>query len=227
MSERPQNWLSMPSVSRDQHSVALHRTPIVGYGFGRSGGIESSADTNDPTARNRAWVDDPRVIHGRVSPHPAVDADGSGEQDGRNAAPSAHQHRAADSLVSSPGGNGHGHERVPAVTPWSPQPVVVAEITPVDDIEAMPEAQAIANVRRYMLSRNSDPSKCAPGTLVAERLSVGWIVRAAAIGRQRDGERIYCIADDGELEETSSSAEPSAYIKSFEQRFRQRRAMFG
>ncbi|MEV6430249.1 hypothetical protein [Nocardia sp. NPDC051463] len=102
-----------------------------------------------------------------------------------------------------------------------------AEITPGDDIEPMSEAQAIMAVRRYLLSRNSDPSTCAPGRLVAERCSVGWIVGAAALARQRNDERIYYIADDGELEETSSAAERSAYVTSFEQRFRQRRALFG
>ncbi|MFF7945156.1 hypothetical protein ACFZC5_36280 [Nocardia gamkensis] len=38
---------------------------------------------------------------------------------------------------------------------------------------------------------------------------------------------IYYVADDGELEETSPAADPSAYLKPVEQRFWQRQALFG
>lgn len=90
----------------------------------------------------------------------------------------------------------------------------------------MPQAQALAQVRKHVLSHDSGTDKASPGRLTAERFSVGWIVRTPAGGDQCTT-AIYYVADDGELEETSSAAEPSAYTKWVEQRFWQRRVLFG
>ncbi|WP_328409446.1 hypothetical protein [Nocardia sp. NBC_00403] len=221
MNERSQDWLY--TVSRDHQNIVLTKTPLVSYPFGRLNDSETSAGegaaAHPAAAGNRVYVDDPRVIHGRVSPLPAADTTASAAQ----ATPSADQQYTNDSLPSSPEENGHAQERNHTVSP-----AAMAEDTSVYDIDPMPQVQAVVNVRKYILSRNSDSGKSAPGQLVAERLSVGWIVYTPAIGRHRgDEDRFYYVADDGELEETSSSVNRSEYIKSFEQRFRQRRALFG
>ncbi|WP_328387401.1 hypothetical protein [Nocardia sp. NBC_00416] len=52
-----------------------------------------------------------------------------------------------------------------------------------------------------------------------------WVVYSPAIGRQRTT-AIYYVTD-GNLERNLSVADPSAYLKSVEQRFWQRQALFG
>ncbi|MFQ6392541.1 hypothetical protein ACLMAJ_03740 [Nocardia sp. KC 131] len=90
----------------------------------------------------------------------------------------------------------------------------------------MPESLAIAQVRKHINSHDAGTSKTSSGRSAAERFSVGWMVHTPATGRQRDNE-IYFVTDDGELEETSAATDPAAYMKSVEQRFWQRRALFG
>lgn len=90
----------------------------------------------------------------------------------------------------------------------------------------MPQAQALAQVRKHILTRDSGTDNTCPGRLAAKRFSVGWIVHTPAVGNQSTTS-IYYVADDGELEETSPAADPSAYVKSVEQRFWQRQALFG
>jgi len=91
--------------------------------------------------------------------------------------------------------------------------------------EALPQNQAIVMVREYILGLGVDTTDYPLNKLVAERLAVGWMVFVPtkpdeiAIGRA-----IFYIADDGVIEQSSSSTSPSRYIEGFEQRFEQRLA---
>ncbi|MGO4614323.1 hypothetical protein AB4305_08370 [Nocardia sp. 2YAB30] len=223
MNEGPQNWLYTPRVSGDPQVTALGKTPVVAYPFGRSAEPESSSSdniTDVPNARSRVSVEDPRIIHGRIAASAEVDTAGNGEQNELDAASQADVDSVLDSPLSL-----LGHDRVEGANPME-APTARGDNTAEDSVEPMPEAQAVAKVRKHILGSDSGKDRGSSGRLVAERFSVGWIVYTPAVGRQRNNE-IYYVADDGELEETSSAAEPSEYIKSVEQRFWQRRALFG
>ncbi|BDT85069.1 hypothetical protein [Nocardia cyriacigeorgica] len=89
--------------------------------------------------------------------------------------------------------------------------------------EPMPQEQALARVRSHLAGSGTDTAGYPPQELVAERISVGWMVYVPvppdeiAVGRT-----IFYLADDGVLEQSSSSVAPSDYIAEFEQRFQQR-----
>jgi hypothetical protein len=95
------------------------------------------------------------------------------------------------------------------------------------DPVALPEDRAIALVREHILGLGVDTSGYPVEDLVAERLSVGWMVFVpVAPGEIAIGRAIFYIADDGVIEQSSSSIAPSIYTESFEERFhlRQTRA---
>ncbi|TLG11441.1 hypothetical protein FEK35_12100 [Nocardia cyriacigeorgica] len=89
--------------------------------------------------------------------------------------------------------------------------------------EPMPREQALARVRSHLADAGADTAGYPPHQLVAERISVGWMVFVPvgtddiAVGRT-----IFYLADDGVLEQSSSSVAPSDYIAEFERRFQQR-----
>ncbi|GAA5082014.1 hypothetical protein [Nocardia iowensis] len=89
--------------------------------------------------------------------------------------------------------------------------------------EPMPQAEAIERVRQYILDQEMDTSGYPLEKLRADRISVGWMVFVPTEpGEISIGRAIFYIADDGVLEQSSSSVAPSVYIADFEQRFQQR-----
>ncbi|MBF6416602.1 hypothetical protein IU441_25930 [Nocardia cyriacigeorgica] len=89
--------------------------------------------------------------------------------------------------------------------------------------EPMPREQALARVRAHLADTGADTTGYPPHQLVAERISVGWMVYVPVAPEDiAVGRTIFYLADDGVLEQSSSSVAPSVYIAEFEQRFQQR-----
>ncbi|WP_433193041.1 hypothetical protein ACQP1G_30490 [Nocardia sp. CA-107356] len=89
--------------------------------------------------------------------------------------------------------------------------------------EDLPQDRAIALVRAYIDGLGLDTTDYPLDELVAERLSVGWMVFVPTRpGEIAIGRAIFYIADDGVIEQSSSSVAPSIYTEEFEQRFRLR-----
>lgn len=200
MSEGPPYRLS---AQHEHQIIVLQKTPIVSYPFGKQEQPESDAGSGVRT-------EDPRIIHGRISPSPPrnIPVDEPNDRD----APAPEKRSA-------------GHEYTGELDHVSP-PIAAtgndAEHTP----EPIQQALALAQVRKDILTSDSSIGSVSPGKLVAERFSVGWVVYSPAIGGQRTA-AIYYVTDDGDLERDPSGADPSAYAHNVEQRFRQRRALFG
>lgn len=89
--------------------------------------------------------------------------------------------------------------------------------------EPMAADEAISRVRQYIQDRGMDTSGYPLDELRADRISVGWMVYVPTEpGEISIGRALFYIADDGVLEQSSSSVAPSVYIAEFEQRFQQR-----
>ncbi|WP_280234052.1 hypothetical protein [Nocardia cyriacigeorgica] len=89
--------------------------------------------------------------------------------------------------------------------------------------EPMPQEQAIERVRGHLVGTGLDAAGYPPQDLVAERISVGWMVYVPTEpGELAVGRTIFYLADDGVLEQSTSSVAPSRFIADFEQRFQQR-----
>ncbi|WP_280212576.1 hypothetical protein [Nocardia cyriacigeorgica] len=89
--------------------------------------------------------------------------------------------------------------------------------------EPMPQDQALARVRAHLAGTGAATAGYPPQELVAERFSVGWMVYVpVAPDELAVGRTIFYLADDGVLEQSSSSIAPSDYIAEFEQRYQQR-----
>lgn len=86
--------------------------------------------------------------------------------------------------------------------------------------EELPKDRAIAMVRRYIDGRDIETTNYPLDELVAERLDVGWAVFVPTRpGEIAIGRAVFYIADDGVIEQSSSSIAPSIYAEGFEQRF--------
>ncbi|WP_232839766.1 MULTISPECIES: hypothetical protein [Nocardia] len=89
--------------------------------------------------------------------------------------------------------------------------------------EPMAEADAVERVRRFIIDRGMDTGGYPLDELRADRISVGWMVYVPTRpGEIAIGRALFYIADDGVLEQSSSSVAPALYIAEFEQRFQQR-----
>ncbi|WP_332838808.1 hypothetical protein [Nocardia bovistercoris] len=94
--------------------------------------------------------------------------------------------------------------------------------------EPMPREEAIARVRRYITDNGPQSAGYPLDELRADRIDIGWMVYAPtrpdeiALGRA-----IFYVADDGVLEQSSSSVAPSIYVAEFERRFQQRHGSSG
>lgn len=89
--------------------------------------------------------------------------------------------------------------------------------------EPMPERDAVARVRSYILARGHDTTDYPLEELVADRFSVGWMVYVPVpAGQVKLGRAVFYVTDDGVLEPSSSSTAPSVYVAEAEVRFRQR-----
>ncbi|WP_084654542.1 hypothetical protein [Nocardia altamirensis] len=94
--------------------------------------------------------------------------------------------------------------------------------------DPMPQADAIEQVRQYIVEQELDTTGYPLENLRADRISVGWMVFVPTEpGEISIGRAIFYIADDGVLEQSSSSVAPSVYIADFEQRFQQRQGSHG
>ncbi|RDI64519.1 hypothetical protein [Nocardia pseudobrasiliensis] len=86
--------------------------------------------------------------------------------------------------------------------------------------EPISEERAITRVRDHIAELDIDTARYPLDELVAERLNVGWMVFVPTRpGEIAIGRAIFYIADDGVIEQSSSSVAPSIYAEGFEQRF--------
>ncbi|MFB8277359.1 hypothetical protein [Nocardia colli] len=89
---------------------------------------------------------------------------------------------------------------------------------------ALAQDRAVELVRAHIGAQGMDTGGYPVDELVGERLSVGWMVFVPtrpdeiAIGRA-----IFYVADDGVVEQSSSSVAPSLYLEGFEKRYNLRR----
>ncbi|MGW0180121.1 hypothetical protein [Nocardia sp. NPDC003345] len=91
--------------------------------------------------------------------------------------------------------------------------------------EVLTRDRAIAAVREHIRTLGIDTSGYPLDELVAERLSVGWMVFVPTRPDEISiGRALFYIADDGVIEQSSSSTAPSLYSEGFEARFHQRRS---
>ncbi|MEV0356842.1 hypothetical protein AB0H71_12340 [Nocardia sp. NPDC050697] len=94
--------------------------------------------------------------------------------------------------------------------------------------EPMPRAGAISAVRRHIGEQGIDTTGYPLDELRADRLGVGWMVYVPTRpGEIAVGRAIFYVADDGVLEQSSSSVPPSTYLAEFEQRFQRRHGGVG
>ncbi|TLG12111.1 hypothetical protein FEK35_11320 [Nocardia cyriacigeorgica] len=94
--------------------------------------------------------------------------------------------------------------------------------------DQLPEAAAIARVRDHIVINALDTTGYPLSELTAHRLSMGWMVYVPAPeGEISIGRAIFYVADDGVLEQSSSSIAPGSYIAGFEQRFTDRHRPLG
>lgn len=86
--------------------------------------------------------------------------------------------------------------------------------------------EAVHRVRTYIESRGLDTTGYPLDRLVGERISCGWMVYAPVPqGEMAVGRAIFYVADDGVLEQSSSSVAPAVFVAGFEQRFHDRRGV--
>ncbi len=86
------------------------------------------------------------------------------------------------------------------------------------------EAKAIELVRDHILRRRYDTTDYPLSSLRAERIDVGWLVRAPVSGSDITLDRaVFYVADDGVVERSASSVPLSVFVAGFERRFRLRR----
>lgn len=89
--------------------------------------------------------------------------------------------------------------------------------------QPMPQEDAIARVRQFILGSGVDTTGYPVEDLRADRISVGWMVYVPTRpGEISIGRALFYIADDGVLEQSSSSVAPAVFIAEFEQRFQRR-----
>ncbi|MRH92849.1 hypothetical protein GFY24_36445 [Nocardia sp. SYP-A9097] len=94
---------------------------------------------------------------------------------------------------------------------------------PISHPSSISREQAIGAVRDFLADRGPHTPDYPMERLHADRLDLGWLVHVPPeSGEIAIGRAIFYIADDGVLEQSSSSVPPSRYIPEFEQRFRSR-----
>ncbi|MFE3188744.1 hypothetical protein ACFXHA_07015 [Nocardia sp. NPDC059240] len=89
--------------------------------------------------------------------------------------------------------------------------------------DPLPEFEALEAVRHHVRSAGVDSLAYPLDRLRGERLSVGWMVYVPTEPEEVVIDRaLYYVADDGVVEQTTSSMPASVYVPGLEQRFRQR-----
>ncbi|MFJ9362872.1 hypothetical protein ACIRRA_00420 [Nocardia sp. NPDC101769] len=95
----------------------------------------------------------------------------------------------------------------------------VARIGP----DPLPAAEALDAVRHQIRSAGTESASYPLDSLRAERLSVGWLVYVPTDPEEVVIDRaLFYVADDGVVEQATSSTPASVYLPGFEQRFHQR-----
>ncbi|GAB2719098.1 hypothetical protein [Nocardia thraciensis] len=90
-------------------------------------------------------------------------------------------------------------------------------------IAEMPASEAIDRVRAHVTDRRLDTTGYPLARLTAARIDAGWMVYVPVPrGEIAIGRAIFYVADDGVLEQSSSSVAPSEYVKGFRQRYHRR-----
>lgn len=147
-----------------------------------------------------------------------------------SAAPSERQRAAADDLVAAAESGVVSRATVAALFDDPADDIdgalyqlsmagVVLELS-----EELPREEAILAVREHILGLGLDTDDYPVEELVAERLNVGWMVFAPIRpGEIVIGRALFYIADDGVIEQSTSSTAPSRYAEGFAQRFRDRK----
>ncbi|WP_433564578.1 hypothetical protein ACQP1O_04220 [Nocardia sp. CA-151230] len=89
--------------------------------------------------------------------------------------------------------------------------------------DPLPESEALDAVRHHVRTAGEETPAYPLDRLRAERLPVGWMVYAPTEPDELMIDRaLYYVADDGVVEQTTSSMPASVYLPGLEQRFRQR-----
>ncbi|MER7274640.1 hypothetical protein ABT369_09305 [Dactylosporangium sp. NPDC000244] len=89
--------------------------------------------------------------------------------------------------------------------------------------EPMPAEDAMAQVRRYVRDRGLDTRNYPLQELRADRIDAGWMLYVPTRpGELAIGRAIFYVADDGVLEQSSSSIAPSVFAADFARRFHER-----
>lgn len=102
------------------------------------------------------------------------------------------------------------------------QTLVLAGATAVE-LPALPSAEAIESVRAYFAKHRLDATDYPLEELVAERISVGWLVWVPPPPNKLVfGRAMFYVADDRVVERASSSIPLDEYVTGFEHRFRRR-----
>ncbi|WP_280265981.1 hypothetical protein [Nocardia wallacei] len=92
----------------------------------------------------------------------------------------------------------------------------------------IPASEAIDRVRVYVTGRGLDTTGYPLARLTAVRIDAGWMVYVPVPrGEIAIGRAIFYVADDGVLEQSSSSIAPSQYVVGFGQRYRRRQGVAG
>ncbi|MFE3255932.1 hypothetical protein ACFXPS_12435 [Nocardia sp. NPDC059091] len=89
--------------------------------------------------------------------------------------------------------------------------------------DPLPESEALEAVRHQVRTAGAESPAFPLDRLRAERLSVGWMVYLPTEPEEVVIDRaLYYVADDGVVEQTTSSMPASVYLPGMEERFRQR-----
>ncbi|MEC3920679.1 hypothetical protein [Nocardia sp. CDC160] len=85
---------------------------------------------------------------------------------------------------------------------------------------------AISRVHEYVVDHGYDTTGYPLDQLRADRISCGWVVYVPVpSGEHALGRATFYIADDGVIEQSTSSVRPASYTSGFAQRYRQRRRL--
>ncbi|MFI6368143.1 hypothetical protein ACIBG0_36020 [Nocardia sp. NPDC050630] len=94
-----------------------------------------------------------------------------------------------------------------------------------DNADGMSEADAVDLVRGHIHRHGYDTTGYPLSTLRAERIDVGWVVRSPVPDDEIALDRaVFYVADDGVVEQSTSSVPRSEFVAAFERRFRLRQA---
>ncbi|WP_024800387.1 hypothetical protein [Nocardia sp. BMG51109] len=89
--------------------------------------------------------------------------------------------------------------------------------------DPMPAEAAVRQVREFVTERGFDTTDYPLESLRAERVPCGWMVYSPTRpGEISLGRAVFYVADDGVLEQSSSSISPLRYVEDFQRRFDER-----